>query len=580
MTKDKKRKTKIPAFVRIMSRFKVGARIHAGVSIIIILLVIPTAMTLFVAADYRNSYNKILDNLDRISYIMGQSELQGDRILDYCVSKKNISDSGETEILVRMQNDVEKIRQNIGENEEYQRNLEQLEIVENLLDSYVESYKAGVGKCGETFSLAGDTDFYSMVSTSGYLSKNCTKLLNLELARSSDLKDNISDGFYRVIRIILIVFAVILLAALAFSFALTRSITIPLNLLRKNISRVADGDLTGDPINIDTRDELRELSDDYNSMKEHLKDILEKVFTVSSRIDESVGGVTRNVSATTESGSQISDTADSILQHLQEQNEETRVAQDQIDRVSKASGKISDSADGILRNVDRTMQNSVEGNENISAFTTQLESVDQIMTEVSGVAEALESRTNEMTEIVSTITDIADQTNLLSLNATIEAARYGEVSRGFAVVAGEINNLSIHSTESAKQIGDLIRDVQNKVGEMTSKMHTGLEQLQESGKKAESTRKSFSNIQESVNEVNENVHAIIGDITELASYVELILKNMDSIHRSADDAVGFTSDIVDNIHGETDMLEKISVIMKQLEQNSQQLEKAVTIFKL
>lgn len=437
-----------------------------------------------------------------------------------------------------------------------------------------------MGKCGETFSLAGDTDFYSMVSTSGYLSKNCTKLLNLELARSSDLKDNISDGFYRVIRIILIVFAVILLAALAFSFALTRSITIPLNLLRKNISRVADGDLTGDPINIDTRDELRELSDDYNSMKEHLKDILEKVFTVSSRIDESVGGVTRNVSATTESGSQISDTADSILQHLQEQNEETRVAQDQIDRVSKASGKISDSADGILRNVDRTMQNSVEGNENISAFTTQLESVDQIMTEVSGVAEALESRTNEMTEIVSTITDIADQTNLLSLNATIEAARYGEVSRGFAVVAGEINNLSIHSTESAKQIGDLIRDVQNKVGEMTSKMHTGLEQLQESGKKAESTRKSFSNIQESVNEVNENVHAIIGDITELASYVELILKNMDSIHRSADDAVGFTSDIVDNIHGETDMLEKISVIMKQLEQNSQQLEKAVTIFKL
>lgn len=136
-----------------------------------------------------NTYNDVLKNLENIRYIISATEDQGDRILEYCVVRKNIEESGEAEIIIRMQNKLAQIEKSLSDDEQYRENSEKFSIIKNLFNSYVQDYKEGVGLCDDNFSLMAASKFYSMMNTSDYLSKNCNAFLSLELKRSADLRE-------------------------------------------------------------------------------------------------------------------------------------------------------------------------------------------------------------------------------------------------------------------------------------------------------------------------------------------------------------------------------------------------------
>ncbi|MEM8668939.1 MAG: PAS domain-containing methyl-accepting chemotaxis protein [Planctomycetota bacterium] len=77
-----------------------------------------------------------------------------------------------------------------------------------------------------------------------------------------------------------------------------------------------------------------------------------------------------------------------------------------------------------------------------------------------------------ITQTVSTIGDISDQTKLLALNATIEAARAGEAGKGFNVVASEVKDLSVRSSDAASQIADIVKQSEESVRQLTDKLQT------------------------------------------------------------------------------------------------------------
>lgn len=227
----------------VMSNLRIGQRLIIGMMVMISILVIPIILVMTQSLDHQSRYNRTLENLSDISYIIQETENQGYRIIDYCMMGTNIEDSGETEIVVTMLDKIERIRDNIGDDERYQDNIDRLDIVENLLENYAQSYKTGAGKCGENFSMAGDADFYAMVDTANYIVKNCNKLQSLEMNRSEDLREEISSSYHNMIYVVTVIVAIGILAMVLFVYSITKSITDPLGLLMVHIAEISESGL-------------------------------------------------------------------------------------------------------------------------------------------------------------------------------------------------------------------------------------------------------------------------------------------------------------------------------------------------
>ena len=229
-----------------LKNLRIGQRLIIAIMFMITVLVLPIILVMTQALSHQRRYNRILENLGNISYIIQETENQGYRIIDYCTMSMNIDKSGETEIIVQMLDKADKIRKNIGTDKRYKKNQEMLQIVKNLLKNYAQSYKTGVIKCGKTFSMAGDTEFYSMVDTANYIVRNCNKLQSLEMNRSEDLKEEISDDFNRMFLTVFSIVVIVILVMILFVYSITKSITNPLGLLMSHIANISEDKIRKD----------------------------------------------------------------------------------------------------------------------------------------------------------------------------------------------------------------------------------------------------------------------------------------------------------------------------------------------
>ncbi len=236
---DSRMNRRMSPLVRKMADIKIGQRLVVGMMLIITMTMVPIILLFSAALRYQNTYNRILENLSDISFIVQETHDQGYRIMDYCTMNVKIVDSGETESIVEMMKCIDRIRNNIGSDDRYEANQKALDIVDNLLMNYASSYKSGTQKCGERFNLSGDSDFYSMIDTANYIVNNCNDLLSLEMNRSADLRKEMASSFRTMLVFISIFVVVIILFVINLVYSMTESITYPLGILMSHIADIS-----------------------------------------------------------------------------------------------------------------------------------------------------------------------------------------------------------------------------------------------------------------------------------------------------------------------------------------------------
>ena len=174
----------------------------------------------------------------------------------------------------------------------------------------------------------------------------------------------------------------------------------------------------------------------------------------------------------------------------------------------------------------------------------------------------------EIREATELITDIANQTNLLSLNASIEAARAGENGRGFAVVADEIRNLSEQSRESAERIVEIVNTLIANSNTSVTTMNEVAENIRTQNNKIEETGEMFRSLNEEIAEVTEAIEKIRKQTEALDVQKKEVLDIVDGLAAIAEQNAAGTEEtsasmaefheIIDSCHEATEELTKLA----------------------
>jgi len=187
-----------------------------------------------------------------------------------------------------------------------------------------------------------------------------------------------------------------------------------------------------------------------------------------------------------------------LLQQLaiksQEEKEKKRKGTDMLQETVMGLESISENTVQVTKISRDAAEESLKGAETVQKAIQQMEQIDHSVKKTVKKTEHLEEKSKEIESIITDITNIATQINLLALNASIEAARAGEHGRGFAVVAEEVKKLANRSEDSAKRISNIIYDIQLNTAETVKSMDQVNKEVREGMNEVMNTGEFFRKI--------------------------------------------------------------------------------------
>ena len=211
----------------------------------------------------------------------------------------------------------------------------------------------------------------------------------------------------------------------------------------------------------------------------------------------------------------------------------------------------------------------LDARNDVDKSLNQLDASNQdVMTEVENIQKQTQQNNESVEKIiaaVSYISDIADQTNLLSLNASIEAARAGETGKGFAVVAEEIGKLANQSNEASTEISELVNLLSYNSSQTMDIMDSVQDAMNDQTKKLVETANIFKQLQEHVSHVADGVDVIRDATVQLGKETDEIgkdIKNLSDIAQRNEDTVkgtiSFSDEVLGTVNSVTEMSPEVS----------------------
>ncbi|WP_341528648.1 methyl-accepting chemotaxis protein [Nostoc sp. UHCC 0302] len=213
--------------------------------------------------------------------------------------------------------------------------------------------------------------------------------------------------------------------------------------------KISSGDLTSQISLADQQDEVSQLQNAFYTMNKDLNALV-------NRIQQSGNQITNSADQITASGRNLEAT---VTEQVASTNEVTATAH-QIAATSRELVKTMEQVAAMAEQTTVAAGNSKDNLNHIDSVMHQLLAATQV---ISSKLEVMHVRANNISRVVTTITVVADQTNLLSLNAALEAERAGEYGAGFAVVAREIRRLADQTAVATLEIEQMIKEMQSAV---------------------------------------------------------------------------------------------------------------------
>jgi len=345
------------------------------------------------------------------------------------------------------------------------------------------------------------------------------------------------------------------------------------------LKEVAGGDLTAD-VTVTATDEIGALGITLNDMTHNLRDLVsrvaqlgEQVAAASEQLTASAGDAAQ---ATNQVAANISEVSHGTEIQITAVNETSAV----VEQMSSGIRQVAANSNAVAEMTAQTANAARSGEVAVNSAVSQMANIERSVNSSAQVVTKLGARSQEIGQIVDTISGIAGQTNLLALNAAIEAARAGEQGRGFAVVAEEVRKLAEQSQEAAKQIAGLISEIQSDTDKAVAAMAEGTREVKAGTEVVAVTGQTFGEIMASINQVSGQVGEISAAIQQMAGGSQKIVESVRDIDKVTKDTAGQAQTVSAATEEQSAAMEEIAASSQSLSQMAQELQNAIQKFKV
>ncbi|MCB7162631.1 methyl-accepting chemotaxis protein TlpC [Bacillus subtilis] len=376
-----------------------------------------------------------------------------------------------------------------------------------------------------------------------------------------------------------IVLVIVIMVSVILVLVFTRKINKRLNALKSAFESAGNGDMTIE-VSDKTGDELSELSVYYNKMRMKLNDTIQTVQQSALQLASASQQLSAGAEETNQASEKITEAVQQIANGAQDQITRIENSESSLKQASADIRDISANTAAIADKGQLAQSKSDIGQKEIANVQAQMDAIHQSIQKSGEIIHQLDGRSKQIEQILSVITQIADQTNLLALNAAIEAARAGEQGKGFAVVADEVRKLAEESQQSAGQISKLIIEIQKDMNRSARSVEHVKTEAAEGVTMIQRTRDAFKEIAAATGEISAEISDLSASVTNISA----------SAHHIKDSFAANTADIKESTKNTRQAaalteeqfaaMEEITAASETLSQLAEELTGIISQFKM
>jgi methyl-accepting chemotaxis protein len=383
-----------------------------------------------------------------------------------------------------------------------------------------------------------------------------------------------------ILNTILIIAGLSIIIGLAIVYIFMKRFNKNIVTIQEGFSKVSRGDITIENISVKSKDEISQLTDSFNTMIGNFKTLISSVVESSQHLAASTEQLHANADEASKATEQISSSIEEVSAGTKDQVIKVSQSKEYVSRISKDIEEISIRAERVSESSRETSKQAEDGLIVVKKAIEQMERINQNTDEIAAIIHELNGKSEQIENILTIISGIADQTNLLALNAAIEAARAGEHGKGFAVVADEVRKLAEQSSHSTKQISLLINDIQESTRFAVESINKGELAVKDGTNYVNDGGRSFNEISESVIETANKMREVLLSIDQIKQSTIYLIESMNSVNDSTKQASSYTQEVVSATEEQSASIQEVSDATKALSEMAQVLLESASKFKI